>query len=100
MDHSQKEQGRPVGLSIFEVFSQVKAMAKTITISILPDGRVQAEVHGVKGKACTDYIGILESLMDAEAIDSAFTPEYSANQNLVGQVDAVESQPVQVRPQA
>jgi hypothetical protein len=73
-------------------------MAKTITISILPDGRVQAEVRGVKGNACTDYIGILESLLDAEAIDSAYTPEYSIEQALAGHVDAVESQPVQVRP--
>jgi len=37
---------------------------------------VQAEVQGIKGKACTSYISILEELVKAEAVDSSYTPEY------------------------
>lgn len=54
-------------------------MAKRIRIAILPDGRVQAEVQGVKGKACTNYVGVLEELLNAEVIDSQYTPEYYAD---------------------
>lgn len=73
-------------------------MSKRIRVSILPDGRVQAEVHGVKGKACTNYIGVLEALLDAEAVDSAYTSEYSLQDGLANQVESVETQPIQVRP--
>lgn len=51
-------------------------MSKQIKLKILPDGQVQAEVLGFRGKKCTDYISILEQLLDAEAIDSERTPEY------------------------
>jgi hypothetical protein len=51
-------------------------MRKQIKLKIFPDGQVQAEVLGFRGKKCTDYISILEELLDAEAIDSERTPEY------------------------
>lgn len=51
-------------------------MSKQIKLKIFPDGQVQAEVLGFRGKKCTDYISILEQLLDAEAIDSERTPEY------------------------
>lgn len=54
-------------------------MAKRIRIAILPDGRVQAEVQGIKGKACTNYVGVLEELLNAQVIDSQYTPEYYAD---------------------
>ena len=54
-------------------------MAKRIRIAILPDGRVQAEVQGVKGKACTNYVGLLEELLNAQVIESQYTPEYYAD---------------------
>ncbi|QJD86422.1 DUF2997 domain-containing protein [Cohnella herbarum] len=49
---------------------------KQIRVQVFPDGRIQAEVLGVKGKSCTDYIEILEQLLDAETVDSAYTAEY------------------------
>lgn len=49
---------------------------KQIKLKIFPDGRVQAEVLGFRGKKCTDYISILEQMLDAEAIDSERTFEY------------------------
>ncbi|MDR0578428.1 MAG: DUF2997 domain-containing protein [Candidatus Accumulibacter sp.] len=51
-------------------------MSKQIKLKIFPDGRVQAETLGFRGKKCTDYIAVLEQLLDAEAIDSERTPEY------------------------
>lgn len=49
---------------------------KQIKLKIFPDGQVQAEVVGFRGKKCADYISVLEQLLDAEAIDSERTPEY------------------------
>ena len=51
-------------------------MAKRIQIQIFPDGRVQAETQGIKGKKCTEYITILEEMLEAETIDSDYTSEY------------------------
>ena len=51
-------------------------MTKRVQLRIFPDGRVQAEVQGIKGKACTSYISSLEELVKAEAVDSSYTPEY------------------------
>lgn len=56
-------------------------MAKFIRIAIYPDGRVQADVEGVKGKACTDYIGVLKDMLKAEVIESHFTLEYFSEQS-------------------
>ena len=51
-------------------------MSQRVEIRIFPDGRVQAETGGIKGKACTNYIHILEELLDAVAVESKRTPEY------------------------
>ncbi|MGG4145496.1 DUF2997 domain-containing protein [Paenibacillus algorifonticola] len=50
--------------------------SKQIRVRIYPDGRIEADVMGIKGKGCTDYISILEQLLDAETIDSEYTAEY------------------------
>ena len=52
------------------------ASHKQIKVRIFPDGKVQAEVTGVPGKKCTDYISVLEDLLDAEVIESEYTSEY------------------------
>lgn len=49
---------------------------KQIKLRIYPDGVVQAEVEGVKGKKCVDYVSLIESLLDAEIVDLEFTSEY------------------------
>ncbi len=58
------------------IFDLEGRMSKRIKLKIFPDGQVQAEVLGFRGKKCTDYISILEQLLDAEAIDSERTSEY------------------------
>lgn len=51
-------------------------MSKQITLRIHPDGKIEGETHGIKGKACMKYIKILEQMLEAEAVDSDFTQEY------------------------
>ena len=53
-------------------------MAKQVRIQVFADGRIQADVHGIKGKKCANYIRILEEIMDARTVDSDYTPEYFA----------------------
>jgi len=55
-------------------------MTRRITLRIGPDGQVKADVSGFIGKACVDYISVLEKMLDAEAVDSQPTPEYYVNQ--------------------
>ncbi|MGK7873449.1 MAG: DUF2997 domain-containing protein [Xenococcaceae cyanobacterium] len=57
-------------------------MSKQVRIQIFPDGRVQAEVQGIKGKACTDYISIMEEILNAETLSSSYTPEYYEEQEI------------------
>lgn len=51
-------------------------MAKQVRIQVFPDGRIQADIHGIKGKKCANYIRVLEEILDARTIDSDYTPEY------------------------
>lgn len=55
-------------------------MTKQIKLRIYPDGIVQAEVEGIKGKKCTDYIKIIEGLLEAKVVDSEYTSEYYENE--------------------
>ncbi|MBP1906555.1 hypothetical protein J2Z32_003217 [Paenibacillus turicensis] len=58
-------------------------MAKKIQIQIFPDGQIKAEVMGVKGKGCMDYLEVLEQLLDAEIVDSEYTAEYYETEQVV-----------------
>ncbi|MBS4196298.1 DUF2997 domain-containing protein [Lederbergia citri] len=49
---------------------------KKLKIKITEDGKIFAETIGIKGKECMEYIEILEELLDAQTIDSAYTAEY------------------------
>ena len=41
-------------------------MAKKMQIKLLPNGEIQMETHGVKGKKCLDYIEVLKKLVDVK----------------------------------
>lgn len=56
---------------------------KKIKLRIYTDGKIDAETQGIKGKACLDYIAILEQLTGATTVDSAFTAEYKETDNLL-----------------
>ncbi len=51
-------------------------MKKQMQIRIYSDGKIEAKTLGIKGKQCTDYIQILELLLKARTIESAYTEEY------------------------
>lgn len=54
---------------------------KQIQIKISPDGHIQAETIGIKGKKCMKYIPEIERLTNAVVIDSDFTNEYLETDN-------------------
>ena len=58
---------------------------KKIKLRIYADGKIEAQTSGIKGKACLDYISILESLTGATTVDSDFTEEYRQQETLLTQ---------------
>ncbi len=47
-----------------------------IVVRIFPDGRIQAETKGIKGEKCTNYIKVLEEILKARTVESAYTEEF------------------------
>jgi hypothetical protein len=47
-----------------------------IVVTVSGDGTVSAETMGLTGAACLDYIAVLEDLLDARTVHSAYTAEY------------------------
>lgn len=45
-------------------------------IRLLPDGTIQMETEGIKGKKCMDYARVLERLADAKVYQMEKTEEY------------------------
>ena len=51
-------------------------MSRRIVVTVNRDGSIKAETLGIKGKACLDYVPLLEELLEAETVQSEFTAEY------------------------
>ena len=51
-----------------------------IKIKISPNGHIEAETIGIKGKKCLKYIDKIEKMANAVCDDSAFTDEYYENE--------------------
>jgi hypothetical protein len=47
-----------------------------IKIRLFPDGSIQMDTEGIKGKRCTDYAKVLEKLADAKVYNLEKTQEY------------------------
>lgn len=45
-------------------------------IRLFPDGTIQMETEGIKGKKCADYAKVLEKLADAKVYNLEKTEEY------------------------
>lgn len=54
-----------------------------IEIKIKPDGKIEAETFGVKGKKCMDYLKMIEKLTNAKIYDSDYTADYFEEENIV-----------------
>ena len=55
-------------------------MSKKIIISIDKNGFVTAEVSGAKGKKCSDYITLLEDILEGKTVSKEYTHEYYEQQ--------------------
>ena len=51
-------------------------MSKKMKIKLLPNGEIQMETIGVKGKKCLDYIEVLKKLVDVKITDTQLSQEY------------------------
>ncbi len=49
---------------------------KKMKIKLLPNGEIQMETVGVKGKKCLDYIDVLKKLVDVKITDTQLSQEY------------------------
>ncbi len=49
---------------------------KQLKIKLLPNGEIQMETIGIKGKKCLDYVKFIEQLTDAKVYKQEFTKEY------------------------
>ncbi|MBE7712270.1 MAG: DUF2997 domain-containing protein [Cyanobacteria bacterium SIG26] len=47
-----------------------------IKIKLLPDGTIQMDTEGIKGRKCLDYAKVLERLADAKIHSIERTEEY------------------------
>ncbi len=51
-------------------------------IRLFPDGSIQMETEGIKGKKCTDYAKVLVKLADAKIESIEKTSEYYEQETL------------------
>jgi hypothetical protein len=56
---------------------------KQLKIKLLPNGEIQMETVGIKGKKCLDYVQFLELLADVKIQKQEFTDEYYENEENV-----------------
>lgn len=49
---------------------------KKLKIKLLPNGEIQMETIGIKGKKCLDYIDVLKKLVDIKITDTQLSKEY------------------------
>ena len=63
---------------------------KKLKIKLLPNGEIQMETHGVKGKKCLDYIDVLKKLVDCKITDTQLSQEYYETETEVSMNDKTE----------
>ena len=63
---------------------------KKLKIKLLPNGEIQMETHGIKGKKCLDYIEVLKKLVDVKITDTQLSQEYYETENEISESDTNE----------
>ncbi len=53
---------------------------KQLKIKLLPNGEIQMETIGIKGKKCLDYVNLLKKIADVKIIKQEYTEEYYQNE--------------------
>ena len=51
-------------------------MSKKMKIKLLPNGEIQMETIGIKGKKCLDYVEVLKKLVNVRIEKTQLTQEY------------------------
>ncbi len=65
---------------------------KTLKIKVRPNGLIEAETEGIKGKACLNYVKVIEELTGGYSVDSDYTPEYDEEENLLTDLTVTEAE--------
>ncbi len=65
-------------------------MAKKLKIKLLPNGEIQMETQGVKGKKCLDYIEVLKKRVDVKITDTQLSQEYYETESEVTNTENAE----------
>ncbi len=65
-------------------------MSKKLKIRLLPNGEIQMETIGVKGKECLDYVKLLQKLVNAKITKTELTDEYYQTETEVANVENAE----------
>lgn len=63
---------------------------KKLQIKLLPNGEIQMETHGIKGKKCLDYIEVLKKLVDVKILDTQLSQEYYETETEVSEGETTE----------
>lgn len=67
---------------------------KQLKIKLLPNGEIQMQTVGIKGKKCLDYIEFLKNLADVKIENQEFTSEYYEDEetsyNIQYEVDDIQ----------
>lgn len=56
---------------------------KQLKIKLLPNGEIQMETVGIKGKKCLEYIPFMEKIADIKIIKKEFTEEYYQQEEIL-----------------
>ena len=65
---------------------------KQLKIKLLPNGEVQMQTVGVKGKKCLDYVEMLKLLADVRIEKQEFTSEYYEEEEIAYNNDVQDIQ--------
>ena len=57
-------------------------MAKKLKIKLLPNGIIEMETIGVKGKKCVEYAKLMEEIANAKIKKQNYTDEYYQEEEL------------------
>ena len=63
---------------------------KKLKIKLLPNGEIQMETQGVKGKKCLDYIEVLKKLVDVKITDTQLSQEYYETETEIDETETNE----------
>jgi hypothetical protein len=67
-------------------------MSKKLILSINKNGVVSAEVNGIKGPKCLDYITLLEDILEGKVASKEFTQEYYEQQTALNEEQRIKTE--------